>query len=83
VVLLAGLMRSAAVTGRPESLFTHVTARQGGRWAEQAAGAALAPAEPARPARDPAQMLRDLSDLHDRGLLTDAELERLRRELQL
>ena len=59
--------------------------RQGGRWAEQtvrsafpaaahAQGAQAAPRSPG----DPVRTLRELTDLHRRGVVTDAELAGLR-----
>jgi hypothetical protein len=80
-------MRNAAITGRPESLFTNLTARQGGRWAEQTVGAAVAgaPRAPAAPGvgatRAPLEP-EELRALHDAGTLTDSELELALERLQ-
>jgi hypothetical protein len=86
MVLLSQLFRTAAITGRTDVAdATWFAGRQGGRWAEQTIAAAMPTAargahEP-RPA-DPAGMLRELTELHRRGALTDAELERLRARLR-
>ena len=81
MVLLSGLMRNAAVTGSADSVFTRVTARQGGRWAEQrvdaAAAARRAPGSAPAP-RDPAETLGELQQLHGAGVITDEELAALR-----
>ena len=87
-------MRHAAFTGSTDSVFTRVAGRQGARWAEQTVGAAYPaarpheartpPSTPRAPASaDPACTLRDLLDLRERGVITDAELQRLRARLQL
>lgn len=92
MVLLSGMMRSAAVTGRTDTLAAWCAGRQGGRWAEQTVRAAIPTAAPhaqrAPPARremargDPAEELRELTDLHQRGVVTDAEFEALRARLR-
>ncbi len=41
MVLLTGMMRSAAVTGRTDTLAAWCAGRQGGRWAEQTVRAAF------------------------------------------
>ena len=88
MVLLSQLIRSAAVTGRTDDLATWFAGRQGGRWAEQTVRAAIptaaahgpvTPREP-RPA-DPAETLRELTELHERGVVSDAEFESLRTRL--
>ena len=85
MVLLSQLIRSAAITGRTDNLGTWFAGRQGGRWAEQTVRAAIPTAtahdpvnrrEP-RPA-DPAETLRELTELHERGVVSDAEFENLR-----
>jgi hypothetical protein len=90
MVLLSQLMRSAAITGRTDNLATWFAGRQGGRWAEQTVRAAIPTAaahgpstarEP-RPA-DPTETLRELTELHERGVVSDAEFEDLRRGLHL
>ncbi len=83
MALLSQMMRTAAVTGRTDTLGAWVVGRQGGRWAEQTVGAAIPTAgHPARgtPA-DPAATFRELAELHARGVVTDAEFEKLRVDL--
>jgi hypothetical protein len=89
MVLLSQLIRTAAVTGRTDNLATWFAGRQGGRWAEQMVRSAVPTAGAPRPAalphspetapggRDPAETLRELTQLHQRGVLTDAEFEGL------
>ena len=85
MVLLSQLIRTAAVTGRTDNLATWFAGRQGGRWADQMVRAAVttaaAPrpvAAPEPPPADPAETLRELTELHESGVITDAEFERLR-----
>jgi hypothetical protein len=88
MVLLSQLIRTAAVTGRTDDLATWFAGRQGGRWADQMVRAAVptaaayGPATPqeARPA-DPVETLRELTELRERGVVTDAEFENLRTRL--
>ena len=78
MVLLSQLMRHAAITGRTDTLNAEWFAgRQGGRWAEQTVRAAIPTAAP------PAEMLRELAELHERGVLTDAEFEGLCARLRI
>ena len=86
MVLLSQLIRHAAITGRTDDVHAWVAGRQGGRWVEQTVRAAVPPAVP--PPRtteatgaDPAERLRELTELHQRGVLTDAEFEGLRARL--
>ena len=93
MVLLSGMMRSAAITGRTDTIGAWCAGRQGGRWAEQTVRAAFptaaAKAQSHPPAArtpagaDPAEALRELSELHQRGVVTDAEFERLRARLRV
>ena len=75
LVLLTPLIRSAAITGRTDNLATWFAGRQGGRWAEQTVRAVIPTAT------DPTETLRELTELHQRGVVTDAEFESLRRRL--
>jgi hypothetical protein len=82
------MMRSAAAWGDTNTIDKWVVGRQGGRWAEQTVRAAMprsrtrdTRAVSAHPA-DPAQTLRDLQELHERGVVTDAEFEALRAGLR-
>ena len=88
MVLLSQLIRTAAITGRTENLAEWFAGRQGGRWADQMVRSAVPPAGAPRPeaphapetalsGRDPAETLRELTQLHQRGVLTDAEFEGL------
>jgi hypothetical protein len=91
MVLLSGMMRSVAITGRTDTLAAWCAGRQGGRWAEQTVRAAFpTPAPhaqrtqaagrgPGRADRDVA--LRELTELHERGVVTDAEFELVRARL--
>jgi hypothetical protein len=94
MALLSGMIRSATVTGQTDYINAWFGGRQGGRWAEQTVRAAL-PIDPprhrrtppaaappaARPPADPAEALRTLADLQQRGVVTAAEMERLRARL--
>jgi hypothetical protein len=78
MALLSQMMRTAAITGRTDTINAWFAGRQGGRWATQMAGSVL----PKRGPADPAEALRELTDLHRRGVVTDAEFERLRARLR-
>jgi hypothetical protein len=85
MVLLSQMIRTAAITGRTDNLATWFAGRQGGRWADQMVRAAVPTATahgrmtPRQQGRaDPAETLRELTELHERGVVTDAEFERLR-----
>jgi hypothetical protein len=82
MVLLSQLMRHAAITGRTDTFDAEWFAgRQGGRWAEQTVRAAIPTAAP--PAPTNSETLRELTELHQRGVLTDAEFEGLRARLRV
>jgi hypothetical protein len=90
MALLSGMIRTAAITGRTDNLNAWFADRQGGRWAEQTIRGAFPPAyrahgvgpvAAARPPMDPDQALRDLTELHRSGVVSDAEFERLRSRL--
>jgi hypothetical protein len=91
MVLLNRMIRTAAITGRTDNVSAWFGGRQGGRWAEQTVRAALPTAgNPARgtpvagrdsATTDPAKTLRELTELHDRGVVIDAEFETLRADL--
>jgi len=87
MVLLSQMIRSVAITGRTDRFDAWFANRQGGRWAEQTISAAFPAAGPhprttppaaAPPPADPAETRRKLTELHESGVVTDAELERLR-----
>ena len=93
MVLLSQMIRTAAVTGRTDTVSAWFGGRQGGRWAEQTVRAALptagqqargTPAAGYDPApTDPAGTLRELTELRARGVVTDAEFETLRADLHV
>ena len=72
MVLLSQLIRHAAITGRTDATGDWFAGRQGGRWVEQTVRSAMPTG------RDPAETLRELTELHQRGVLTRAEFESLR-----
>ena len=86
--LLRGVARTAVVAGTATAVSGRVARRQQGRWAakEQAAAAEQAPppapepqyeeAPPAAPSTDDKlAQLKQLGELRDAGVLTDAEFE--------
>jgi hypothetical protein len=88
VALLSQMIRTVAITGRTDTVNAWFADRQGGRWAEQTIRAAFPHAAPpagnpvAAPLpADPAQRLRELTELHRQGVVTDAEFEALRARL--
>jgi hypothetical protein len=91
MALLSSMIRTVAITGSTDRLNAWFGGRQGGRWAEQTIGAAFPtqashsrrkpPAAATRPPADPAETLRELTALHKRGVVTDAEFESLRASL--
>jgi hypothetical protein len=87
MVLLSQYIRRAAITGRTDTIDpSWFAGRQGGRWVEQTVRSAMpTTAPPTRSAeaagRDPAEMLRELTELHQRGVLTQTEFEGLRARL--
>jgi hypothetical protein len=74
MVLLSNMMRAQAITGRTDLVDQWFAGRQFGRWAQQPARAAAT----APPPVDPAESLRALTELHERGVVTDTEFEALR-----
>jgi hypothetical protein len=83
MVLLSQYIRAAAITGRPDTLnASWFAGRQGGRWAQQTVSTAMPTrGAGAPPTANPAGTLQELTDLHQRGILTDAEFEDLRSRL--
>ena len=83
--LIRGVARTAAVVGTATAVSGRVSRRQQGRWAakDEAAAAAAAPAPaqyqeapPAAPSTDDKlAQLKQLGELRDAGVLTDAEFE--------
>jgi hypothetical protein len=86
MALLSRMFRTAAITGRTDTMNAWFAGRQGGRWAEQTMAAALPRAAPhaQRTAPvDPGETLRELEELRDGGVITDTELESLRARLRV
>ena len=85
MVLLSQYIRAAAITGRPDTLnASWFAGRQGGRWAQQTVSAAMPTrGAGAPPPANPADTLQELTDLHQRGVLTDAEFKDLRSRLDI
>lgn len=80
--LLRGVARTAAIAGTATAVSNRVSRRQAGRWAEQDAAAAAPPPPPPYAEPGPASgmdatidQLRELGQLRDQGVLTDAEFE--------
>jgi hypothetical protein len=84
--LIRGVGRTAVVAGTATAVSNRVSRRQGERWAAQqpqeyaqpyAAPPATAPPPAAPPAdtTDRIAALRELGELRDQGVLTDAEFE--------
>jgi len=80
--LLRGVARTAVVAGTASTVAGRVQHRQQMRWAEQGntpyqvVQEQQAPAPPppaAAPAADPIEQLKELGQLHEQGVLTDAE----------
>jgi hypothetical protein len=93
MALLSQMIRTVAITGRTDTVDAWFASRQGGRWAEQTIRAAFPTAAPhaqrtppavaTRPPADPAETFRELTELHERGVVTDAEFEVLRADLRV
>ena len=85
--LLRGVARTAVIAGTATTVSNRVSRRQANRWAAQDASAyggqqqapppppAQAPPPPAAPAADPIAQLKELGELRDSGVLTEAEFE--------
>jgi hypothetical protein len=89
MVLLSQYIRRAAITGRTDTIDpSWFAGRQGGRWVKQTVRGTMPTAAP--PARtteaagaDSAEKLRELTEMHKRGVLTQAEFEGLRARLRV
>jgi predicted RNA-binding Zn ribbon-like protein len=78
MALLSSIFRNVAITGRTDQVIDWCADRQGGRWAQQTVRKAFPPPRAAPPPRrDSAVQLRELDDLHTRGLVSDAEYAQL------
>jgi hypothetical protein len=83
--LLRGMARTAVVAGTATAVSNRVSRRQGERWARQGEypynepEPTYAPPPPApapvaaAPVADPVQQLKDLAELKNQGIITDAE----------
>jgi hypothetical protein len=78
MVLLSNMMRAEAITGRTGYVDQWLAGRQFGRWVYQPAS----PAAPPPPTADPAESLKTLSELHEQGVVSDAEFEALRSRIK-
>jgi len=89
MVLLSQYIRRAAITGRTDTIHpSWFAGRQGGRWVEQTVRGAMPTAAPPAPTTeaagvDPTEKLRELTELRERGVLTEAEFEDLRARLRV
>ncbi|MFF4053258.1 SHOCT domain-containing protein [Streptomyces chartreusis] len=91
--LIRGVARTAVVAGTATAVSNRVSRRQQGRWAAQEQNAYSAP--PPEPAPQPApapgpsspdmtakiDQLKQLGDLKDQGVLTEAEFEEQKRRI--
>ena len=83
--LLRGVARTAAIAGTATAVSNRVSRRQAERWAQQdperygaqqqQQQAPPPQAAPAAPAADPIAQLKQLGELRDSGVLTEAEFE--------
>jgi putative oligomerization/nucleic acid binding protein len=83
--LLRGVARTAVIAGTATAVSNRVSRRQAGRWAaqeqQQYADQGYGPGDeaPPEPAEDPManrlSQLKDLAELRDQGVLTEAEFE--------
>jgi hypothetical protein len=81
--LLRGIARTAAVAGTATAVSNRVSRRQAERWQQQGYYDQQQPeptyqqpppaAAPAAPVADPIEQLKDLAELKNQGILTDAE----------
>jgi hypothetical protein len=69
-MLLSNMMRAQAITGRTDLVNEWLAGRQFGRWSQRP------PAE-----ADPDEALRSLTELHEQGVIDDAEFETLRHRI--
>jgi hypothetical protein len=91
VALLSQMFRTVAITGRTDTVNAWFADRQGGRWAEQTVRGAFpnVPSHGRRPLpttgapADPPRRRRDLTELQQGGVVTEAEAEALRARLSL
>ncbi len=77
--LLRGVARTAVIAGTATAVSNRVSRRQANRWAGEEAqsqgASAPQPAAAAPPAADPLEQLKQLGELRESGVLTEAEFE--------
>ena len=79
--LLRGIARTAVVAGTATAVSNRVSRRQAGRWSKQSSGQTSEPAPEQAPQQAGVDtntklaQLRELGQLHDSGVLDDAEFE--------
>jgi hypothetical protein len=80
--LIRGVARTAVVAGTATAVSNRVSRRQANRWASQEEQqyaqqqqTAAPPPAPAAPAADTVTQLKELAELKNQGILTDAEFE--------
>ena len=74
--LVRGVARTAVIAGTATSVSNRVSRRQASRWAEQDAAAPAAAAPVAAPSQaDSIAQLKELAELKDSGVLTQAEFD--------
>jgi hypothetical protein len=78
--LLRGMARTAVIAGTATSVSNRVSRRQAGRWAHQDQQSDAPPPPAPAPAAAPSgadliSQLKDLAQLKEQGILTEAEFE--------
>jgi membrane protease subunit (stomatin/prohibitin family) len=75
--LIRGVARTAVIAGTATSVSNRVSRRQAARWSQQdeQAYAQAAPAAPAPAQTDSIAQLKELAELKDSGVLTQAEFD--------
>jgi hypothetical protein len=74
--LIRGVARTAVIAGTATAVSNRVSRRQGERWAQQEQPQYAEQAPPSQapaPAADPIAQLKQLGELRDQGVLTEAE----------
>lgn len=86
--LIRGVARTAVVAGTATAVSNRVSRRQQGRWAEQSPPEQPAPSQEAPPTTQPQDSrasdlarLKELGELKESGVLTDAEFEEQKRKI--
>lgn len=75
--LLRGVARTAVIAGTATAVSNRVSRRQANRWAQQEEQQYVQEQPPAAApvAADPVAQLKELAQLKDQGILTDAEFQ--------